>query len=162
MKLLRNVVLGVMALALLAAAGVFALRFVHEGPLGMFPGGPLRGGDLFAFPVSDWSFAADVKEIELQLASQRISRTTWILVRDGAAYVPSGGSARWPALAQRDGRALLRIEGTRYPVTLAQDEDPTLLEFARAEVQRKYGRAPSTDGEVVFFKVKSRAAQGGE
>jgi hypothetical protein len=128
----------------------------------MFPGGPLRRGELFAFPVSDWSFAAGVKEIELQLASQRISRTTWILVRDGAAYVPSGGSARWPALAVQDGRALLRIGGTRYPVTLARDDDPTLLEFARAEVQRKYGRAPSADGEVVFFQATSRAAGDGE
>ena len=165
MKVLR--VLG-WILGGLIALGVIALflpRFVSDGPLGPIPGGPLRSGDYYELPVSDWSFAADVKEIELQLESQELSRTTWILVRDGAAYVPCSlgfpPGKSWYEAAQRDGRALLRIEGKRYPVTLTRDDDPTLLEFAAAEVRRKYGNPPSSDAGVMFFRVGSRAMPGG-
>lgn len=165
MKWLRVVALALAGLALVLAAAFFAPRFVHDGPLGPIPGGPLRAGELFTFPVSDWSFAADTQEIELQLASQSISRTTWILVRGGAAYVPCalGGPKQWHLAAERDGRATLRIDGQRYPVTLARDDDPSLPGFARAEVERKYGRvAPGSTAGVLFFKVTSRAAAEGE
>ena len=138
---------------------------LHDGPLGPIPGGPLRSGDPFPLLVSDWSFALDAREIELQLESQNLSRTTWILVRDGAAYIPCSLSTppgkRWYVHAQQDGRATLRIEGKRYPVTLTKDEDPSLAEFARAEVTRKYKTGPSGGGGVMFFKVASRVASGG-
>jgi hypothetical protein len=131
----------------------------------MIPGGPLRAGELFELPVSDWSFAADVGEIELQLESQTISRTTWILVRGGAAYVPcslgSPPGKTWHKAAQVDGRAILRIAGKRYPVTLTRDDDPSLPEFARAEVTRKYGNIPPGTAGVMFFAVASRAPSGG-
>jgi hypothetical protein len=155
------------SLGVLVALGVavyFGAR-LHDGPLGPIPGGPLRSGDPFALPVSDWSFAVDVGEIELQLESQSLSRTTWILVRDGAAYIPCSlgfpPGKQWYVHAQQDGRATLRIEGKRYAVTLTQDEDPSLAEFARAEVTRKYGSPPPSDAGVLFFKVTSRAASGG-
>jgi hypothetical protein len=150
----------------LAALGFFAPRFVHDGPLGPIPGGPLRSGELFDLPVSDWSFATDVAEIELQLASERVSRTTWILVRDGGAFVPCSlgfpPGKNWYRAAQVDGRALLRIDGRRYPVTLTRDDDASLPDFARAEVTRKYGRVPPSEAGVLFFRVSSRAAADGE
>jgi hypothetical protein len=159
MKLLATIGKVVAALAVLCIVAFFAPRFVHDGPLGPVPGGPLRAGELFELPVSDWSFATDVAEIELQLESQRISRTTWILVRGGAAYVPCAlAGKKWHLVAQQDGRAVLRIEGRRYPVTLTREDDPSLREFARAEVERKYARVPSAEGGVMFFKVTSRAA----
>lgn len=149
------------ALALLALAVLFAPRLFLDGPLGPIPGGPLRAGEVFAFPVSDWSFAAHAPTIEMQLASQRISRTTGILVIAGAAYVPCNVDAppgkSWYRLAQQDGRAVLRIEGKRYGVTLTRDDDATLAELARAEVRRKYGSAPSSAAQMLLFRVRSRA-----
>lgn len=166
MKWLRTLGQGLAGLALLGAAAFFAPRFVHDGPIGPIPGGPLRAGELFSFPVSDWSFAADVKEVELQLASQSISRTTWILVHEGAAYLPCSlgfpPGKSWYRDAEADGRALLRIAGRRYAVTLARDDDPGLAEFARGEVTRKYGSAPPSGGGVMFFALSSRAAAEGE
>jgi hypothetical protein len=148
----------------LAVVAFFGARF-HDGPLGPIPGGPLRSGELFQLPVSDWSFAVDVGEIELQLESQDLSRTTWILVKDGAAYVPCSlgtpPGKTWYVHAQQDGRATLRIQGKRYPVTLTQDDAPNLAEFARAEVTRKYKTGPPGGGGAIFFKVTSRAASGG-
>jgi hypothetical protein len=162
MKLLTTIGKGLAALVVLGVVAFFAPRFVHDGPLGPIPGGPLRAGELFALPVSDWSFATDVAEIELQLESQGHSRTTWILVRGGAAYVPCSlgfpPGKSWYRDAQQDGRAVLRIGGKRYPVTLTKDDDPSLPEFARAEVTRKYGSPPPGAGGAMFFRVASRAA----
>ena len=156
-------VLGIAAgLAVLALAAVFVPRFVTDGPLGPIVGGPIESGELFAFPVSDWSFATDVNTIEFQLENESISRTSWILVRDGAAFIPCGAceapAKHWQQMAQQDGRAILRIDGKRYPVTLTRDDDPSLREFARGEVLRKYHvEASSAGGPVLFFRVKSRA-----
>ncbi len=149
--------------ATLVALGVvvyFGAR-LHDGPLAMIPGGALSSGEWYELPVSDWSFATDVPEIELQLESQSISRTTWILVRDGAAYIPCSlgfpPGKTWYQEALKDGRAVLRIGGKRYAVALAKDDDPTLTDFARAEVDRKYGGAPPSDAGVWLFRVTSRA-----
>ena len=162
MKLLTTIGKLLAALVLLGVVAFFAPRYVHDGPLGPIPGGPLRAGKLFELPVSDWSFATDVAEIELQLESQRHSRMTWILVRDGAAYVPCSlgfpPGKSWYRDAQQDGRTTLRIDGKRYPVTLTKDDDPSLADFARAEVTRKYGSAPPAGGGAMFFRVTSRAA----
>src|SRR4029434_4165943 len=113
MGLLRLCGKVLVALVVLGAVGFFAPRFVHDGPIGPIPGGPLRSGTLADAPVGDWSFAREVKEIEMQLESQGRSRTTWILVRDGAAWVPCSlgfpPGKTWYEDAQRDGRAILRL-----------------------------------------------------
>lgn len=153
------------ALVVLGIVGFFAPRFVSDGPLGPIPGGPLRAGALVDSPVTDWSFASEVKEIELQLESQGKSRTTWILVRSGSAYVPCSlgfpPGKTWYEVAQRDGRAILRIDGKRYPVQLTRDDDPALIDFARAEVKRKYTSGPPGNAGEMFFRVESRTGESG-
>ena len=165
MRVIRFLCRLVTALVLLGVIAFFAPRFVHDGPLGPIPGGPLRAGSRVDEPIGDWSFARDVNEIELQLESQGRSRTTWILVRDGAAYVPCSlgfpPGKSWYRDAQTDGRAILRIEGKRYPVTLTRDDDPSLPEFAHAEVKRKYRNGPPGDSGAMFFRVTSRAPSAG-
>lgn len=160
MGFLRILVRSVAVLVILGVALYYGARF-HDGPLAMIPGGPLVAGDFVEAPTSDWTFATDLSEIELQLESQSISRTTWILVRDGNAYIPCSLSfppgKNWYEEAQRDGRAVLRIEGRRYRVLLTRDDDPTLAAFARPEVERKYGAPPPTDAGVLFFRLSSRS-----
>lgn len=149
----------VAALVVLVALIFLAARF-HDGPLGPIPGGALASGEVVAEPVADWSFARDVPEIELQLTSENGARTVWILVEEGRAYVrcslgfPPG--KRWYKHAAQDGRATLRIEGRRYPVTLTKTDDPALAERLRTEVERKYGRIPPTEAGVWIFQVASR------
>jgi hypothetical protein len=158
--MIRWLVRIVLGLAVLAAVVYYGAR-LGDGPLGPIPGGPLRAGELVSEPVADWSFAQDVPEIELQLASQDLSRITWILVRDGQAYIPCSlgfpPGKTWYRLAAEDGRATLRIERRRYPVTLSRVEDASLEEALRAEVQRKYTRLPPTDAGVWLFRVASRS-----
>jgi hypothetical protein len=160
LRWLLRIAVGVVAVV---ALFFFAAR-LHDGPLGPVPGGPLEAGAEVAEPVTDWSFVKDIGEIELQLASQGTSRTTWILWHDGAAYVPCSlgfpPGKRWHHDAAADGRATLRIEGKRYPVLLTKLSDAeveALAEPVRAEVSRKYGQAPPTDAGVWLFRVASRA-----
>jgi hypothetical protein len=163
MTLLRWLLRIAVGLVALVALLFFAAR-LHDGPLGPLPGGPLEAGAQVGEPVTDWSFVKDVGEVELQLASQGRSRTTWILFHDGAAYVPCSlgfpPGKSWHHDAVADGRATLRIEGRRYPVTLTKLDDAVTQQLAdavRAEVSRKYGRAPSGDAGVWLFRVESRA-----
>ncbi len=147
-------------LVALIALLFFGARF-HDGPLGPIPGGPLASGELVREPVSDWSFATDVQEIELQLDSQRRSRIVWLLVHEGQAYVPCTlgfpPGKSWYRQAALDGRATLRIEGRRHPVVLTKTEDPALGEALRQETQRKYQRLPPGESESWFFQVTSRS-----
>jgi len=153
--LLRAVALLVVLVALLFVGARF-----HDGPLGPIPGGGFRSGAVVAEAVNDWSFARDVPEIQLQLASEQGSRTVWILVDGNRAYVPCAlgfpPGKTWYKHAAQDGRATLRIDGRRYQVTLTKTDDPALAERLRAEVQRKYKRLPPGEGGVWIFRVDSR------
>jgi hypothetical protein len=145
------------ALVLLVTAVALGARF-HDGPLGPFPGGALARGPLVTQPVTDWTFAASIPEIELQLEKQDRSRTVWVLVHQGQAFVPAATAfppgKSWHRTALEDGRATLRIDGKRYPVTLAKVEDETLTAAVREVAGRKYGAGPG--GEIWLFSVASR------
>jgi hypothetical protein len=139
---------------------VFAGARFHDGPLGPIPGGPLVAGDTIAGPVTDWSFAADVQEIELQLVTQSKSRTTWLLVHDGKAYVPASTEyppgKTWHRVALQDGRAIVRIRGKRYPVMLTKVDDPAVTSAVRDVAAKKYPMRPG--GDAWLFAMTPRAA----
>jgi len=163
MTLLRWLLRIVVGFVALVALLFFGSR-LHDGPLfGPIPGGPLESGEQVTEPVTDWSFAKDVGEIQMQLTSQGVSRTTWILVFDGKAYVPCAlgfpPGKSWYKEAAQNGSAVLRIEGKRYPVTLTKLDDAVVQQMGdavRAEVTRKYKRAPSGEAGVWIFSVASR------
>ena len=140
----------------------FGARF-HDGPLGPIPGGPLEAGEAVTQPVTDWTFAKEAGEIELQLDSQRQSRTVWLFVLDGKAYVPCSlgypPGKTWHKQAVVNGQATLRIDGKRYPVTLTKLDDTIAQQMggaARAELSRKYGQLPPGEGGSWLFQVASR------
>ena len=162
MTLLRWVIRFVAALAALVVL-VFVGARLHDGPLGPIPGGALASGALVAAPVADWSFATDVAEIELQLASQSKSRTVWIIVHGGKAYVPAATEyppgKSWHRAALEDGRATLRISGKRYPVTLTKIDDAAVVAAVRDVAFKKYPARPG--GEVWLFAITSRPPDAG-
>jgi hypothetical protein len=160
MRILRAIGILLAAAIGLLALVAFGARF-HDGPVGLLPGGPLKAGPVQKAPVPIWSFATDVDTIELQLVSQERSRTTWILVRGGSAFIPCSlgfpPGKSWHQRAVQDGRAVLRIDGRRYPVTLERVESEELAESLADVVRAKYSRVPSSDGGVWFFRITSRA-----
>ena len=122
-------VVGVLILVPVVAIGTLVIRSGSaDGPSAFFGGGPLIAGELVTGPEPDWSFLGDVGTIELQLLDPPRSRLIWVADYDGKIYVVSGymGNAigrlwkRWPVQAERDGRAVVRIEGKRYERTLVR------------------------------------------
>ena len=152
--------LGFVGVVVILVGLLFIAARFHDGPLGLIPGGALQAGAVVSAPVSDWKFA-DVDTIEMQLESQSSSRTTWILVSDGRAFIPASLSfppgKTWPQHADVDGRATLRIAGQRYPVTLTRVQDEAVRDQLKAVVGKKYRGGPPGEGGVWFFEVVSRA-----
>ena len=159
------------AIGVLILAGVlvvFGARF-GDGPLAIIPGGPLEAGELYMGPEPDWTFARDIPEMEFQLVEPPLSRTIWLEVYDKKLYVVSGymNSAvgkvwkKWPAHAEKDGRAIVRIDGKRYERQLVRilDDQATLAGIG-AEVKRKYGAPLTADlaatGDAWFFALEPR------
>ena len=151
-------------LVAVAVGALFAYARFHDGPIALIPGGPLVAGELVTAPVADWAFAKDVNEIEMQLAYEKSSRITWILVKDGAAYIPCSlefpPGKRWHFAADKDGAATVRIDGKLYPVTLARVQDEALARDLGGIAVAKYmgGTPPANDGGIWFFKLEPRVA----
>ena len=153
---------GLLAAALLV---LFVYGRFSDGPMGFFSGGPLVRGEKITTAVPDWSFATDVQNIEFQLLEPPRSRTVWVVVEDGKAYIPCGIPnfrlwKQWPHEALEDGRALLRIDGKLYPRQLVKVEDMSLIASLGEKVGQKYG-LPSGGDEpdpdaVWFFRLDPR------
>jgi hypothetical protein len=155
------------SLVLLVAAAVVlvVVARLSDGPIGPIAGGPLRRGQLIPSPVDDWSFVSRMGEVELQLVNPPRSRTTWIVVHDHQAYIPCGFLdvplwKQWPHEAMRDGRAIVRIAGKRYPVQLARVDDPELQITLGKLVADKYelrGEQALDPHSVWFFRLDPRS-----
>ncbi len=158
MKILKVMGAILAGLVLLVAALFIGARF-HDGPLSMIPGGPLSSGEVVSGRVDDWSFAESIDLVEFQLDADTTSRTSWILVTDGRAFIPCSlgfpPGKNWHLRADEDGNAVVRIEGKRYPVSMKRISTPTLDPKLKAIVTAKYGGAPS-DAEIWFFELTAR------
>ncbi len=147
---IRRVLLVVAVLILVTVVGFGALKVsarFSDGPSALFAGGPLVAGELVTGPEPDWNFVGDVFTIELQLLDPPRSRVIYIADHEGKLYVVSGYMSsflgrlwkKWPAQAERDGRAILRIDGKRYERQLVRIKSGAGLEGVMAEFSRKYG-----------------------
>jgi hypothetical protein len=139
----------------------FIARFM-DGPLGPFPGGPLHAGDLVTDEEIDWAQFTDVREVELQLVDPPRSRTTWILVYDGAAYIPCGLPKltifkKWPHEILKDGRVVVRIEGKRYERQAVRVENREEWDAVARISVAKYGHTePRYPDDAWFFRLEPR------
>ena len=162
----------VVLLLLLIPATVVAIaaakqRFA-DGPNQLFSGGPLESGELHTGPEPDWSVVSDVQTIELQLLDPPRSRRIWTAEYDGKLYVWSGymGTAvgrlwkHWPGQAERDGRAVIRIDGTRYERQLVRIKSGDVLEGITTAITSKYPsqttRAAVEAGDAWVFEAAPR------
>ena len=159
-RLLRGIGWLLLGLAGLAAITALLAR-ISDGPIGPFPGGPLVVGELVQGPEPDWTFAAEIRQMELQVNTVHPpSRTVWLLVDQGDLFVPAGFASRkiWPAQAAADGRVVVRVAGKRYERQASRVTDPVRLDALRSALGRKYGMTPSSDGsdDTWFFWLAPR------
>lgn len=168
MKIVLRVLGGLVGAVVVLMLAVFVYGRFSDGPVGFFSGGPLASGEMVTTPVADWGFATDVDTIEFQLVEPPRSRTVWILVEDGRAYIPCGIPnftlwKKWPHEALEDGRAIVRIEGKRYPLELVKVDEPGLRAALLANVAEKYGLPPGGEAAddpdaVWFFRLDPRTS----
>jgi hypothetical protein len=153
--------LGIAALGIVAVAARF-----HDGPLGPIPGGPFQGAVAEAARLDPAAIAReDTIEIEVG-QSEPLTRTTWVVVKDGVAFIPAGGAAykRWPKQAEAEGRMRVRVAGQVFPVQATRVTDPALLKTLRKDVAEKYDLKGDEDGAMAqstwFFRLDPPARQG--
>ncbi len=164
MRVIRGLAIVIGVLLVVIGLVLVAARF-HDGPLGGIAGGPLVAGELVTGSEPDWRFVHDMPTVELQLLAPSRSRTTWILEHNGKIYLTSGGMnttigrlwKQWPVEAQRDGRAVLRVDGKRYQRQLRRIEGGELVGPLVQEVARKYSvpvtQASFDSGFLWFFEL---------
>ena len=171
MKLINRIIIIIFCLLLIpvtAVATAGAKQRFADGPNRVFSGGPLVAGELHTGPEPDWSFVNSVPTIEMQLLSPSQSRRIWTVEYDNNLYVWSGymGSTvgrlwkRWPVQAERDGRAVIRIDGKRYERQLVRIESGEILDPISTAITNKYPsqttRAAIEAGEVWVFQAAPR------
>jgi hypothetical protein len=135
-----------MLIPIIAIATAAAKQRSADGPNRVFSGGPLESGELHTGPEPDWSFVSDIPTIEMQLLDPPQSRRIWTAEYDGKIYVWSRYMntavgrlwKRWPVQAERDGRAVLRIDGVRYERQLLRIESGAVLDGISAAISSKY------------------------
>ena len=153
----------------LTAVGTAALKArFSDGPTTLFSGGPLTSGQLIREPEPDWRFTDEIETIELQLFDPSTSRRTWVAQYDGNIYVVSGELDSflgqlwfsWPLHAAKDGRAVVRINGNRYPRQLIRIQSGQALEGITVAFRTKYDdpitRQDVEDGVVWVFELAPR------
>ncbi len=171
MKILKRVAIVALCLALIPATAILttaAKQRFADGPGLVFSGGALEAGELHTGAEPDWSFVSDIPTIELQLLDPPRSRRIWTTHHDGKLYVWSGymGTAigrlwkHWPLQAERDGRAVLRIDGVRYERHLTRIRSGEELDGIVAAITGKYPsqttRASVEAGDVWLFEAGPR------
>ncbi len=141
------VTVGVLILIpLVAVATLLAVSGSADPPSRFFGGGALLKGEMHTGPEPDWRFVHELPTIEMQLVNPERSRITWVMEVGGKPYIVSGymGSVagsiwkHWPMQAERDGRAVIRVNGTRYERTLKRIKAGPEVEGVCSELRRKY------------------------
>ncbi len=171
MKTVKRIAMIVLCLLLIPVTAVVTAavkqRFA-DGPNLVFSGGPLESGELHTGPDPDWSFVNEIPTIEMQLLEPPRSRRIWTVEHNEKLYVWSGymGTAvgrlwkRWPVQAERDGRAVIRIDGKRYERRLLRITSGDILDGISVAITNKYPsqttRAAVEAGDVWLFEAAPR------
>ena len=168
MKRLKNVVIILLCLLLIPVTAVSTAavkqRFA-DGPNRVFSGGPLEAGELYSGAEPDWGFVNNIPTIEMQLIDPPTSRVIWTVEHNDKLYVWSGymGTTigriwkQWPIQAERNGRALFRINGVRYERQLRRIQSGAELEGIASAITNKYPSrttpAAIEQGDVWLFEA---------
>ncbi len=161
--------LGLVVFLLICFGGFLVSMKFHDGPMEIFAGGPFKTGEIVQTKPSNWSFLQDRPTLEFQTLEPTRSRITWLAVVDGRLFVPSGymntGIGKiwkhWPLEAEKDGRALLRIDDKIYPVRLVRvNPAAPYAEEIITELNRKYPGSGTVDNvrneDTWLFEIVTR------
>ncbi|MCB1684871.1 MAG: hypothetical protein R3E82_08935 [Pseudomonadales bacterium] len=145
----------ILAVLLLCVVGILVSARYADGPWEMIAGGPFTSGKPYRGPEPDWAFVRDIVTVEFQLMDPPRSRTTWILEHEGRIYIPCGYMdtawgrfwKQWPIEAEKDGQAILRVNGTLYDRRLVRVTSGPEIAPLTAQIVEKY-KVPATPAAV--------------
>ena len=167
----------VVGLIVLVVFSIFAVARFSDCPIGNGPPiemvtvGPFKTGELqVGGDEPDWSFLKDYPIVQFQLLDPPRSRTTFIMETEGRIFIPSVYMnstmgkiwKHWPMEAEKDGRALLRVDGKLYERTMVRIEEGEILNGVLGELSRKYaGGFPVSQenidsGDLWIFELEPR------
>ncbi len=129
-----------------------------DGPVGFVPGGAFDG-PLETGPEPDWSFAADLDSVDVQIeASPPRTVRTGIVVWEGLPYLPVTYAPfkRWDAVVREAPRVVVRMEDRHFARQASFVSDEATQQALIAAGQAKYG-APFhgswTSGITDYFRL---------
>ncbi len=171
MKTLLKIIAYLAIFVVVAVGGTLITAQFSDGPMEIVSGGPFTSGTLVT-EEPDWSFVKDYNTVEFQLLDPASSRTTWIAEHEGRIFIPSGYMTtwwgkiwkQWPLQAEKDGRAILRIDGKLYERQLVRITGGPEVDPVMAELARKYGggqpfpREAFDSGYLWIFELTPRAS----
>ena len=157
MKWVLRILGGLIVLVVLVVVGVFTAARFHDGPLAIVSGGEFTSGELYSGPEPNWSFLKDYPTVEFQLLDPVRSRTTFVMEHDNRIFIPSGYMnsltgkiwKHWPKEAEKNGGAILRVDGKLYQRQLIRHQEGEVLTGVLSELGRKYGGGPPAPLEMV-------------
>lgn len=164
-----NIAICLLLIPSAAVATAGAKQRFEDGPNRVFSGGALVAGELHLGPDPDWSFVSEIPTIEMQLLDPAQSRRIWIAEYENKIYIWSGYMGnpigriwkQWPIQAERDGRAVIRINGVRYERQLQRIQSGDVLDGLTATITEKYPsattRAAVEAGDVWLFEAAPRS-----
>ena len=144
---------GFVVLIVLVVISIFVVARFSDGPIGSEPplemvtAGPFKTGEMQVGPEEpDWSFLKDYPTVQFQLVEPPRSRTTFIMETGGRIFIPSGymnstlGKVwkHWPMEAEKDSRAILRVDGKLYERNMVRIHEGEILDLVLKELSRKY------------------------
>ena len=176
MKWILRILGGLLLVLVLAVVGLLTAARFHDGPfdggLAIVAAGAFESGELQTGPEEpDWEFLRDYSIVEFQLLDPARSRTTWIMEHDGRIFIVSGYMntvwgkiwKQWPKEAEKDGRAILRVDGKLYERQMVRIHEGDIVPPVLAELGRKYlggAEVPLeevTSGSIWLFELLPRS-----
>jgi hypothetical protein len=159
-RLLTWLTRGVLIVTGISVVLALSARFA-DGPIGPFPGGKLRRGEIVEEEITDWSFVRRVSTIELQTVDPQLARRTWIIYHRGAVFVPCmlPQFQSWPHDLLTDDSVVLRIKGKLYRRIARRITNRALIATLDGEMYKKYGTSWAEDGDdsnLWFFRMDPR------
>lgn len=141
-KTVRGSILGVLAGLIVAVLVIAGTTFFFYCPCERIPGGWLLGDEI-TDPVSDWSFANDVRLCQIQVKALVPHSVNLNCMSTGGKLYLSCSSCEgkyWSTAAVNNSGARIRINDHVYPVTISRVLDPKILDEAWVARATKLGR----------------------
>jgi hypothetical protein len=156
-KIVRGSILGAVAGLIVAVLVIAGTTFFFYCPCERIPGGWLLGDEV-TDPVSDWSFANDVRLCKIQVNALVPHSVNLNCMSTGGKLYLSCASCEgkyWSTAAINDSGARIRINDQVYPVKISRVLDPKILDEAWLARATKLGRPtkPRAEGWWSFNLV---------